>query len=82
MIESGWDWTQFSTENLGYSVYETVMILIREVIEMLEIQDNDLVRMWGEPIGYVKKRLVDFRPVQTMKEVYIGGSWLRGNAQI
>lgn len=58
------------------------MILFREGVEVLEVQDNDLVRMRGEPVGHVHERLADLRAVQTVEEVYVTGSRLRGNAQI
>lgn len=82
VIESGRDRAQFPAKDLSYPVYETMMILFREGVEVLEVQDNDLVRMRGEPVGHVHERLADLRAVQTVEEVYVTGSRLRGNAQI
>lgn len=58
------------------------MIVVREEVEVLEVENNDLVRVEGKPIGNIQKRLADLRAVQAVKEVHVLASGFRGDAQI
>lgn len=82
VIKSGEDRAQFPAEDLVYPVDETTMIVVGEGVEVLEVEDDDLVRVRGQPVGDVQKRLADLRAVEAVEEVHVLAAGFRGDAQI
>lgn len=59
-----------------------MMIIVHEAVEVLEIENDDFIRVRGKPIGNIQKRLANLRAIQTVKEVHVLASWFRSDAQI
>lgn len=59
VVEPRRDRAHFPAEDLIDPLYETMMIFVGERIEVLKIQNDDLVRVRGEPVRDVHQRLAN-----------------------